>query len=208
VTSQITSPIRLCTLGAIELRAESRGELRAVLRQPKRIALLAYLAVATPHGFQRRDTLVGLFWPGLDDEHARGALRQAVRFLRRHLGEKAVVGRGEEELALGDEVWCDAVAFERAASEDRPDEAPDLYRGDFLAGFFVSDAAPEFDEWIEAERARLRSLAAKTAWARAVEAPRDDARFPGRGRAPSTHLAARPARRPRGCDPSLRRLRS
>jgi TolB-like protein/DNA-binding SARP family transcriptional activator/tetratricopeptide (TPR) repeat protein len=143
--------------------------LRAVLRQPKRLALLAYLAVAAPRGFQRRDTLVGLLWPELDDEHARGALRQAVRFLRRHLGEDAIVSRGEEEVGLGTPVSCDVVAFEQALRESRTEEALEFYRGDFLAGFFVSEAAPEFDQWVEAERARLRSLAAKTAWARAAE---------------------------------------
>jgi serine/threonine-protein kinase len=164
VISQVTPPIRLGTLGAIELRAEGRGELRAVLRQPKRLALLTYLAVASPRGFHRRDTLVALFWPDLDDEHARGALRQAVRFLRRHLGENALMGRGEEELALGDGVWCDAVAFERAAIEARAEEALELYRGDFLAGFYVSDAAPELDQWVEAQRARLSAGAAQAAW--------------------------------------------
>ena len=39
-----------------------------------------------------------------------------------------------------------------------------LYRGDFLEGVFVSDASPELEDWISAERLRLRGLAAKAAW--------------------------------------------
>jgi DNA-binding SARP family transcriptional activator len=156
--------IRLRTLGAIDLRTDSGGDLRAVLQQPKRVALLTYLALATPRGFQRRDTLIALFWPELDAEHARGALRQAVRFLRRHLGDDVIVSRGEEELALGEQVWCDVVGFEQAASENWPEKALELYRGNFLAGFYISEAAPEFDQWVDSQRGPLRTLAARMAW--------------------------------------------
>jgi len=41
-----------------------------VLAQPKRVALLAYLAAATPRRLHRRDSLLALFWPELDQEHA------------------------------------------------------------------------------------------------------------------------------------------
>ena len=37
-------------------------------------------------------------------------------------------------------------------------EALELYRGPFLPGFFVADA-PEFERWMEEERARLRARA-------------------------------------------------
>jgi len=39
-----------------------------------------------------------------------------------------------------------------------------LYRGDLLDGFFISDA-PEFERWLDGERARLRGRAALSAWA-------------------------------------------
>ena len=54
--------IELRTLGAVDLRSADGVELRAVLVQPKRTALLAYLAVADPRGFHRRDSLLALFW--------------------------------------------------------------------------------------------------------------------------------------------------
>ncbi|HVD33509.1 MAG TPA: hypothetical protein VNC19_08030, partial [Gemmatimonadales bacterium] len=65
--------IQFHTLGRLDLRGPDGVELRSVLQQPKRLGLLAYLAVATPRRFHRRDTLLGLFWPELDQEHARAA---------------------------------------------------------------------------------------------------------------------------------------
>ena len=61
-------------LGISDLTDPASGaELRAVLVQPKRLALLVYLALANSHRFRRRDTLTGLFWPNVDGDHARGA---------------------------------------------------------------------------------------------------------------------------------------
>ena len=33
-----------------------------------------------------------------------------------------------------------------------------------MPGFFVSDVAPEYEQWLESERDRLRALATKSAW--------------------------------------------
>ena len=64
--------IRLSVLGPIEL-TDGERELTSVLAQPKRLALLAYLTIASG-GFQRRDSLRALFWPELDDAHARNSV--------------------------------------------------------------------------------------------------------------------------------------
>jgi DNA-binding SARP family transcriptional activator/TolB-like protein len=153
--------IRLRAFGALDLRTSDGEELRAILAQPKRAALLAYLALALPRGPHRRDALLVLFWPEHDTEHARNALSQAVHFLRRALGRDALVNATDEELRLewGD-FWCDAVAFEDALDAGRPGEAVDLYRGDLLENFHVANA-PEFDRWLDAERARLAARYAK-----------------------------------------------
>jgi serine/threonine-protein kinase len=169
--------IEFRTLGAVDLRGGAGQELRGVLAQPKRLALLAYLALARPRGFQRRDVLLALFWPESDNAHARAALRKAVHVVRRQLGEGVLVSRGDEELGLADErVWCDVVAFEQALQERRPADALELYRGDLLDGFFVS-GAPVFERWVDGERALLREQAAAGAWALAEQAAaekRDD----------------------------------
>jgi DNA-binding SARP family transcriptional activator len=92
--------IELRTLGALEAISADGTPLRSVLAQPKRVALLSYLALASPRGFHRRDTLFALFWPEHDTEHARHALRQSLYFLRHALGPTAIVSRGDEELAV------------------------------------------------------------------------------------------------------------
>jgi TolB-like protein/DNA-binding SARP family transcriptional activator/Flp pilus assembly protein TadD len=156
--------IELHLLGSVDLKGSEGETLLSALAQPKRMALLAYLAAAHPNGCHRRDKLLGLFWPESDQEHGRGALRKTVFRLRRSLGEEVIVSRGDEDLGLAEgAVWCDAVAFEGALEAGRLEEALDLYRGDLLDGFFLSEA-PEFDRWLESERERLRSRAAEAAW--------------------------------------------
>src|SRR5216684_1562661 len=95
--------IELRMLGRLSLTGADGREVRGLLGQPRRLALLAHLAAASPQGSHRRDTLLALFWPALD-----------------------------------------------------------LYRGALLEGFFISDA-PEFERWLETERARLQQAAAGAA---------------------------------------------
>jgi DNA-binding SARP family transcriptional activator/TolB-like protein/Tfp pilus assembly protein PilF len=165
--------IRLRTFGGVDLKDSGGDELRSLLTQPKRVALLAYLALANSSGFRRRDTVVSLLWPDLDEAHARSALRQALTFLRRTLGDGVVVTRGEEEIGVDAALLeCDAVAFRRAYGASRFEDAMSLYHGDFLDGFHVTDAAPEFQMWVEGERSELRQGAADSAWALAEGARR------------------------------------
>lgn len=162
--------IQLRTLGAIGLRRSDGEELRAVLAQPKRLALLMYLALARPSGPQRRDRLVALFWPEQDSEHARNALSQAIFFLRRLLGPSTIVNRNAEEVELSPEMfWCDAIAFEQAIEAGRHLEAVELYRGDLLAGLHVPDAAHELEEWLDAERTRYAGACSHALESLAVE---------------------------------------
>src|SRR5256886_16106378 len=58
--------IELRLFGGLDLRRSDGRELDSILTQPKRVALLAFLATATPYRLHRRDTLLGLFWPELD----------------------------------------------------------------------------------------------------------------------------------------------
>ena len=156
--------IELRTLGALEAMSADGTPLRSVLAQPRRMALLGYLVLASPRGFHRRDTLFALFWPEHDTDHARHALRQSLYFLRQALGATAIVARGDEELAVApDQLRCDAVAFERAIDEGRLEAGLALYRGDLLPGFHISDA-PGFEGWLEQERARLRRRAREAWW--------------------------------------------
>jgi DNA-binding SARP family transcriptional activator len=105
--------IELHTLGLLDLRDSDGNEISPVLRQPKRLGLLAYLTVSAPRRFHRRDTLLALFWPELDQEHARAALRRSLYFLRAQLGADVIGGRGDEEVGVPEAaLWCDATALE------------------------------------------------------------------------------------------------
>lgn len=155
--------IQLHVLGPIELRGLQGETVDSVLGQPKRLALLAYLVLARSRGFQRRDLLFGVFWPESDAAHAREALNQALRFLRRSLGRDALHSRGDDEVGVDpSRLYCDAVEFEERIAAGDDAEALALYRGTLLEGLFISEA-PLFERWLDAERGRLRELASGAA---------------------------------------------
>ena len=116
--------IELRTLGTFDVRSGEGRDIHSLATQPKRLALFAYLALAGSNRFHRRDTVVSVFWPQLDQPHARGALRQSLRFLRRALGDAPIVARGEEEIGIDPTaVWVDAQQFEQACHAGRTEEA-------------------------------------------------------------------------------------
>jgi len=155
---------RFHALGAADLKGSQGSTLRSVLARPKLLGVLAYLAAASPRGFQRRDTITGLFWAELSQERARGALRQALYHLRQFLGEGVVVSRGDEEVGLDDDrFWSDVAAFEAALEKGAREEALELYRGDLLQGFYLA-GGPEFERWLDGRRDELRELARVAAW--------------------------------------------
>ena len=156
--------IELRTLGALELTSADGKPLQSVLTQPRRTALLCYLALESPRGFQRRDSILATFWPEDDAEQARHALRQALYFLRRTLGTAAIISRGDDELAVAkDVIRCDATEFERALDAGRLQDALSIYRGELMPAFHVADA-PGFERWLDAERTRLKRRASDAAW--------------------------------------------
>ena len=150
--------LKLQLLGSLDLLDVGR-DVAPVLRRPKSVALLTYLATARPRGFHRRDTILPLFWPDLDQPHARNSLRQAIHSLRRVLGAGVVVGRGEEELGVDrSRLWCDVAQFEEHLDAGDPKAAVALYRGELLCGFHMSDAS-EFEHWLDQERKHLAKRA-------------------------------------------------
>jgi len=165
--------IRLHLLGALELAASDGRDLHPLVAQPKRLAVLAYLAARPAGEFVRRDTLLGVFWPELDQGAARRSLRQTLHVIRTHLGNDALNTRGDDDVAMNPgAVACDVPEFLAAVAEGRLDDASEAYRGDLLAGFFLGGGPPPFEEWLETERERLRALAGKSVWSLADAAER------------------------------------
>jgi len=175
------STIQLYLLGGVELRGVTREAADHVLAQAKLSALLAFLSLSPAQRPQRRDRVVGLLWPELDQTRARAALRKAVHALRAALGADALRSRGDEEIGLAiPPVWCDAVELAAAADTGKMMRAVELYRGELMPGFHLTGCA-EFERWLEEERGVAREQAAAAAWglARSLE---DDSRLTDAGR--------------------------
>ncbi|HYX25804.1 MAG TPA: AAA family ATPase [Thermoanaerobaculia bacterium] len=163
------SKIRVRLLGGFEVWAGDRQV--SGFESQKVRALLAYLVCHRHRSFSR-DHLVGLLWPERGPEAARHALRQAIYNLRASLPETGVAGLVASrnlEIGLGLEAdcWLDVEAFEEALTRGTEREAVDphhlsaaaqLYRGEFLAGFFVKDS-PAFEEWLVTQQAHFREAA-------------------------------------------------
>lgn len=156
--------LRLYVLGTLRLVDDEGKDLEDVVVQPRTMALLSYLAAARPFGPHQRDRVIGMFWPELDQEHARAALRKALHRLRAAVGDDAVQSLGADLLVLRqDMVWCDAVAFEQMIATNRLRLALEMYKGELLPGFYVPESG-EFERWIESERSYLQGRAASAAW--------------------------------------------
>jgi Tol biopolymer transport system component len=144
------APIRLTTLGRTELEGPDGVAILSVLSQPKRFALLVYVAVEGSGGLIRRDKVAALFWPERNQADARTNLRKSLHYLRQSLGPDVIVGRGDEEIGIDASLLrCDVVAL--LSGDDVPAEGP------FLDGFHFSGAPVEWEEWLENVRGRVRA---------------------------------------------------
>ncbi len=125
-------------------------------------ALLFYLAASGR--VHTRAALAALLWGDLPDAAARANLRKVLHELRQDLAPYLHIDRDLVALAGEADVWVDAVEFEALLVdtpatdiEETVHRAVDLYRGDFLEGFYVRDA-PDFEDWWLTERGRLRDM--------------------------------------------------
>lgn len=154
----------LRVLGSLEFEGAPGRDVDPLLRQPKRAAVLAFVLLDQEGGFCHRDRLVSFFWPSSDKRRARGALRQALRFIRSSLGDDVVENRGHHAIRIRPgTLQCDALNFQALVDEGEVEKAMTLYRGPFLEGFHV-DGSSEFEQWLDDRRAFFGSRAAEAAW--------------------------------------------
>lgn len=156
------SQLRLELLGDLQIRAAD-GSLAAISAK-KAQALLAYLAVK-PAQRVSREKIAVLLWSSTGPDQARQSLRQTLSMLRKEL--TAILGDAralidDSDLLGVDEtvVACDVAEFESLAasgSDSALARAAELYRGDFLDGFYLNEE--RFDQWVIAERDRLHRMA-------------------------------------------------
>lgn len=123
-------------------------------------ALLACLALSRD-GARSRDALTGLLWSTRAEEQARASLRQSLWSIKKSLGVSAdkLLAIDRRTIALRSSMFdTDVARFEQLAGHEDLDSlraAAKVYAGDFLDGVNVRD--PAWEEWLRAERTRLRS---------------------------------------------------
>lgn len=143
-------------LGLHGLRGSDGRELSALPAQPKRFALLAYLAIATGDGYHRRDTVAAMFWPELDQFAARRALRNNLYHLREALGDGVVIARGDDAISIDPAALTSDVArLREAVDAGRYEDAVNCYRGVLLEGMHLVNAGEAFEEWLSRERRNI-----------------------------------------------------
>ena len=152
--------LRLTLLGGFQASLAPAPAIAVPRRRAQ--GLLAYLGVHLGQP-QPRDKLGTLLWPETDDQRSRQSLRQILTFLRGRLGEAApaLLRLEREGVALDPAaVDVDVARFEglvAAGSMADLERAADLYGGDLLEG--LRPISEPFEEWLMAERERLRELA-------------------------------------------------
>jgi DNA-binding SARP family transcriptional activator len=157
--------LSLTLFGGFQAHLGSEPPLRLRTRHAQ--PLLAYLALPCGRAHSR-DALAALLWAHLPQDEARNRLRQALFTLRRALGPSQCSLSAEGDTLVlepaGTEV--DALEFEGLVREGSPaslERAAILYRGDLLQGLPAQGPNPSaFEEWLAAERERLRELALET----------------------------------------------
>lgn len=167
MSSSSPPPIRLQVLGPVRVGPATGNQGEALLTQPRRLAVLVYLALARPRGLHSRDTLIALLWPEADQVRGRHALRNALHAIRQALGENLVVTEGDNNVGINPALLdCDALALETDLGAGRTEEALARYQGELLQGFHVVGSV-EFEDWLERERARLLGQVSASAWSQA-----------------------------------------
>src|SRR6266567_3827480 len=121
----------------------------------KHLALLVYLA-RSPRKSRTREHLLGLLWSDRTEPLARHSLSEALRVLRRVLGDTAVQADVDQVRLATDRVTLDCDRFAAHAERGEWDSAAALVEGEFLEGLALPDAN-QFETWLGAERTLWRA---------------------------------------------------
>src|SRR3954468_22416742 len=140
------------TLGPVGLSLDG-GPAPPELLWRKHLGLLVYLA-RSPRG-RTREHLVGLLWPGKPETAARHSLNEAVRVLRRYLGDASVDTTAGQVRLAPEAVRLDLDRLEELARGGEWSAAARLIAGEFLEGFSIPDASG-FEDWLAGERSLIR----------------------------------------------------
>lgn len=155
---RMRSQTRILSVSLVgEIGVEFGGR-RVGIRGQKTRALLAYVALSD-QGAETRERLVGLLWSEANGNHARGSLRQAVRFLRQAFDTAGFRGYRADNLGIAIDraqvqvdIWAAVQDAERRRVHPlllNTNRATDL----LLDGY--DDIDPAFRVWLLARRQTL-----------------------------------------------------
>lgn len=163
------SGLRVLLLGPFQASIDSQA--LNSFRTSKVQALLVYLlvhAMEQPALLPRREEVMALLWPDLPRKSAQDNLRQTLYQLRRAIPEVAGPDGDAVPFILSDRQLLqvnpearydlDVASFTslvRGGGREQLTAAVDLYRGDFLADFYLEDSS-EFEAWAARWRGRLQ----------------------------------------------------
>ncbi len=129
------------------------------LSRRKAVALLSYLAMTRQD--ISRDSLTELLYPGRSRTQAQSDFRTILWYMRDTIGSDWLrVNRSMIGLRIAKDLWIDVHEFHTLLKLSRQPEtlgdesrlthllgqAESLYRGEFLAGFYLKDS-PAFEDW-------------------------------------------------------------
>jgi DNA-binding SARP family transcriptional activator len=157
------------TLGPLAIEVDGAAPPPELLWR-KHAALLVYLA-RSPRRTRSREQLIGMLWGDRRESAARHSLREAVHILRRCAGEAGVDAAGEQIRLAEGAVDLDVDRLETLAARSDWERAAALVAGRFLEGFSVPDA-PDFEDWMAAERLAWTRRCVEVLAARARELER------------------------------------
>jgi len=128
------------------------------------LALLIYLAESDPRYPVPRERLAELLWPGMPTEYGRKNLRQSLYELNKLIfkdGKPPLIIATRQTLQWNPEtqVEIDTHLFEKAIQSPNLknlNQAVTLYRGNFLADFYLPDSA-DFEAWVQSRREHYRN---------------------------------------------------
>ena len=159
-TGLTAADLRVYLLGSP--RAEWAGRTLAIPRRQAR-ALLYRLAIRLQP--VPRERLCFLFWPNTPESTARRNLSHLLTHLRNTLPTPKVLLTADDHVRLDPHrAWSDTAAFDCLCAGGGLrvlQQAVDLYRGPFLAGFSLPNG-PEFEAWATLERRAWERLYLET----------------------------------------------
>jgi len=157
----MSDSLEVFTLGKLQI--QRNGLTLANFPTRKVEALLVYLA-CTGRSFPR-EQLAELLWEDRTQSQSLSNLRAALSRLNEQVALFLYINRKDVSIQPQAKVWVDSVELSASlqsnkwplssSAANRLEHAITLYKGDFLAGFYISESQG-FEDWQRAERERLR----------------------------------------------------